>query len=358
MHPVSPVGSACYHESMIIRAVNNAERLQFNAAATHPLQTWEWGEFRRATGVEVERLAVFDDNSRLIEGITTTFHRVPLLGGTAGYYPKGGQPSEATLQALKTVGQKHHALFVKLEPNLMYPVNSGAYYQDVIDLIKEQGGVPGQTLFTPYTFVLDLNPGVEDLFNNCKSKTRYNIRVARKKGVEIVEDTSLQGMADYLRLLAETTARQGFYAHGPEYFQTMWQVMGESGMLRILKAVYQGKVITAWILFFLNGVGYYPYGASSREYREVMANNLMMWEALMLAKREGCSQFDMWGSLGPNPDPNHKWYGFHRFKEGYGGTLMESLGTYDLVVNPPVYQVFKVGNALRWAWLRYRARGL
>lgn len=342
---------------MIIRAVSDTEREQYNAVATHPLQTWEWGDFRRETGVEVERLGVFDDSGRLTEGMTITFHKIPIIGGTAGYFPKGGQPTEATLNAAKAIGQKHNALFVKFEPNILYPATNGEYFKDVISLIESKGGRVGQTLFTPYTFVLDLSPSVEDIFNNCKSKTRYNIRLAKKKGVTIVEDTSEQGIEDYIRLLEETTERQGFYAHGPEYFRTMWKVMGGGRMIRILKAMYEGKVVTVWILFLLNGVGYYPYGASSREHRDVMANNLMMWEALMLAKREGCLSFDMWGSLGPEPDPKHKWYGFHRFKEGYGGVLMKSIGTYDVVINQPMYQIFSLGNALRWAWLRFRARG-
>lgn len=342
---------------MIIRAVDSTERQAFDAVATHPLQSWAWGEFRRETGVEVERLGVFDESGKLVESLSVTFHQVPLLGGKAGYFPKGGQPTEPTVIALQKLGREKKALFIKLEPNLNFPAGSTDYFKDIVGLLESKGAVPGQALFTPYTFVLDLSSSVEDIFNNCKSKTRYNIRLAKKNGVQIIEDTSEQGMEDYLKLLAETTERQGFYAHGPEYFRSMWKTLGGSGLLRILKAEYQGKILTCWIIFLFNGVGYYPYGASSREHRDVMANNLMMWEALMLAKREGCTSFDMWGALGPEPDPKHKWYGFHRFKEGYGATLVQSIGTYDLVVNPPLYQIFKLGNALRWAWLRLRARG-
>ncbi len=341
---------------MIIRAVDSTEQKQFDAVATHPLQSWAWGEFRLASGVDIDRLGVFDESGKLMEAITATFHKVPLLGGKAGYFPKGTQPTEATLNALKKLGRENNAIFIKLEPNLNFVAGSTEYYKDVIGLIESKGGVLGQALFTPYTYILDLTPSAEDIFNNCKSKTRYNIRLSKKKGVQITEDTSEQGMEDYLKLLSETTERQGFYAHGPEYFRTMWKTIGQSGLLRILKATYEGKVITCWIIFLFNGVGYYPYGASSREHRDVMANNLMMWEALMMAKREGCTSFDMWGALGPDPDPKHKWYGFHRFKEGYGATLMQSIGTYDLVINPPLYQLFRLGNALRWAWLRFRAQ--
>lgn len=343
---------------MIIRPIPQDERERYDEVVKHPLQSWAWGEFRRVQGQKVERLGVFDDNGNLIEGLQVTFHDLPVIGGTVGYLPKGPQPNAYHFPALRDLGKKHGAVFIKLEPNVMYPAGEQNYFNDTMKLLEENNARPGQALFTPYTFTLDLTPDPETIFENCKSKTRYNIRLARKKGVEIVEDTSEQGLEDYLRLLQETTDRQGFYAHDEQYFRTMWEHLGkqQTQMFRILKAMYEGKVISAWIIFLHNGVGYYPYGASSREHRDVMANNLLMWETLMLAKREGCTSFDMWGSLGPNPDPSHKWFGFHRFKEGYGATLMQSLGTHDLVLDFPKYTFFTLANKLRWAYLRTKAR--
>lgn len=340
---------------MIIRPITLEEKDRFNSVASHPLQSWEWGEFRKATGQELERFGMFDDSGQMKEALSVTFHSIPIFGGTAGYVPKSSRPTPEMLQALQELGRRHNSVFIKLEPNVQAPIGAQEPFKDIEEVLVANGAKPGRSLFTRYTFVKDLTPDVETLMADMKSKTRYNIRLAERKGVTVSEDTTPAGLEIYLKLLQETTARQGFYAHGPEYFRTMWKVLGDSGMLRILKAEYEGKVLSAWILFIFNGVGYYPYGASSREHRDVMANNLMMWEALQLAKREGCTQFDMWGSLGPDADPKHKWYGFHKFKEGYGVELVQSVPTHDLVINSAMYPIVQFGDALRWKWLRLRA---
>ena len=87
-----------------------------------------------------------------------------------------------------------------------------------------------------------------------------------------------------------------------------------------------------------------------------MASNLLCWEAIKFGKKLGLTKFDMWGALGPNPDKNDPWYGFHRFKEGYGGKLTEFVGSYDLVINPVLYQTYKVADKLRWAALKFKKR--
>lgn len=126
--------------------------------------------------------------------------------------------------------------------------------------------------------------------------------------------------------------------------------------MRIFQAVYENDVVVSWIMFKFNDVWYYPYGASRSIHREVMASNLMMWEMITLGKREGCTSFDMWGSLGPEPNSKDPWFGFHRFKKGYGGELIEFLGTYDLVLNEPLYKVFRMVENIRWKALRLKAR--
>ena len=122
----------------------------------------------------------------------------------------------------------------------------------------------------------------------------------------------------------------------------------------MLVAKYKGKTLVTWIVFTFNNVLYYPYGASSSEHKEVMASNLMMWEAIRFGKKMGCKVFDMWGSLGPSPDSKDPWYGFHRFKEGYGGKLVEFIGSYDLVLSPFLYQLYNLAHRTRWLYLRAR----
>jgi lipid II:glycine glycyltransferase (peptidoglycan interpeptide bridge formation enzyme) len=338
---------------MLIRPIRPEERDEYNKVVAHPLQSWEWGEFRQKTGLTIERLGFFE-NGKLKNGIQASFHPIPVIGKTAGYIPKGYMPDDEQLAAISQLGKKNNALFVKLEPNVASPVESVSAHHHVAEYLLKHGCQVGRSLFTKYTFILDLTKDEEALFAGLSSKTRYNVNLAYKKGVRIYENTSEEGMENYIKILEATTQRQGFYAHSPSYFRTMWQTLGKSGMLRIFHASYEDKILTAWIMFIFNGVLYYPYGASVREHRDVMANNLLMWEMIKLGKAEGCTSFDMWGSLGPEPDPKHPWFGFHRFKKGYGGVLHETLGTYDLVTDTRFYGMFRVAEELRWKLLRLK----
>ncbi|MBI3070089.1 MAG: peptidoglycan bridge formation glycyltransferase FemA/FemB family protein [Candidatus Levybacteria bacterium] len=324
----------------------------------HPLQTFEWGEFRKKTGVKVIRG----------KGFQLTIHQIPHLPWTIGYFPKGPIPSKEMVEELKKIGKENNCLFIQLEPNVQKISDFGFRISDL-------GLRPAvRPLFTRYTFQLDLTKSEEELLKNMHPKTRYNIKIAQKHGVEIVEDNSDEAFEQYLRLMTDTTKRQRFYAHDENYHRLMWETLKpQKPELRgqrldknkltahLLLAKYhplgsnnQGLTLVAWILFVYKDTLYYPYGASSNEYKEVMASNLMMWEAIKFGKRLGLKKLDMWGALGPNPDKNDPWYGFHRFKEGYGGKLVEFIGSYDLVINPLLYQAFKLADLLRWFLLRIK----
>jgi lipid II:glycine glycyltransferase (peptidoglycan interpeptide bridge formation enzyme) len=339
---------------MLIRPIRPEEKDDYNKVVHHPLQSWEWGQFRAKTGLQVERLGFFD-NGKLKNGVQATFHPIPVIGKTAGYIPKGYMPDDEQLAAITQLGKKNNALFVKLEPNVANPVESISAHHQIAEYLLKKDCKVGRSLFTKYTFILDLTKDEDTLFANLSSKTRYNVNLAYKKGVRIYENTSAEGMETYIKILETTTKRQGFYAHGPNYFRTMWETLGQSGMLRIFHAEYEGQILTSWIMFIFNNVLYYPYGASVREHRDVMANNLMMWEMIKFGLSQGCTSFDMWGSLGSDPDPKHPWFGFHRFKKGYGGVLYETLGTYDLVVDNRFYGMFRVIEEWRWKLLRLKA---
>jgi len=343
---------------MLIREVRPEEKDQFNALATHPLQTWQWGEFREKTGVEVVRMGVFDGN-QLKTGYQLSFHDIPKIGRTVGYMPKSSAPTTEVIHALTELGQYKKAIYIKFEPNVYAKSVSYSQTPSIQNLeshYAQLGCVRGRSLFTKYSFMLDISKPEPELFKLMKPKTRYNVNLAAKKGVMVTEDNSDEAFSQYLKLTFETTKRQGFYAHDKNYHQKMWQTLKPSGMAHLLTAKYQNEVLVTWILFILNGVLYYPYGASSSKYRNLMASNLQMWEAIRFGKKLGCSRFDMWGSLGPNPNPLYSWIGFHRFKEGYGPTLMEFIGTYDLIVDPAMYQLYTVADNLRWKYLKLRAK--
>ena len=308
----------------------------------HPLQAKEWGDFREKTGIKVIRA----------NDLQLTIHPIPHIKYTIGYLPKGPLPTEQMLIELKKIGENEKCVFIQLEPNVENVGNLKVELQNL-------GLIPAaHPLFTNYTFVLDLTKSEEELLKNMHSKTRYNIRVAEKKGVKVVEDNSGKAFAEYLKLTKETTQRQNFYAHSEKYHRLMWEtlkIQNNDGLTaHLFTASYANEILVAWIVFVLGDTLYYPYGASSNNHREVMASNLMMWEVIKFGKKLGLKKFDMWGALGPNPDTKDSWFGFHRFKEGYGGKLTEFVGSYDFVINKKMYLAYKLMNKLRWAILRVK----
>lgn len=304
----------------------------------HPLQSSAWGEFRKRMGIDVVRL----------EGIgQLTFHRIPHTPFTIGYVPKGPMPTAATLPKLAMIGKQKRAIFIQLEPNVTA--------HSKIKIPKSKLLQPSHhPLFTKYTFVLDLTKSEEELLKAMHQKTRYNIKLAQRHGVMVKEDNSQEAFEHYLKLNKETTDRQGFYAHNESYHRTMWQVLHDAGIAKLFTATFGGTVLAAWIVFVWHDTIYYPYGASSREHREVMAPTAMLWEISRWAKKHKLKYFDLWGSLGPDPDPHDPWYGFHRFKEGFNPNLVEFIGSYDLVINKPLYELYKVADTTRWALLKMR----
>lgn len=304
---------------------------------SHPLQSPAWGNFRKVMGLDVAR----------IHGWQLTFHTIPYTPWTIGYFPKGPKPTDNMLNILKTLGKQKNAIFIQLEPNVT--INSRYSVIDSQSLKRSH-----HPLFTKYTFVLDLTRSEEVLLKAMHAKTRYNLKIARKHGVIVQEDNSEHAFEEYLRLSEETTKRQRFYAHNRTYHRTLWHSMRNAGIAHLFTATYQGKTLAAWIIFAYKKTLYYPYGASSRDYREVMAPTLLLWEIALWGKKNGFTSFDLWGSLGPNPDPRDPWYGFHRFKQGFAPTIVEFIGSYDLVIHPTLYRIYKVANTLRWLFLSLR----
>jgi lipid II:glycine glycyltransferase (peptidoglycan interpeptide bridge formation enzyme) len=299
----------------------------------------------------------FYENGQLINALQLTLHKIPILGKKIAYIPRGFLPDQDQIAGLKNLAKKYNIIFSKIEPNVFKKVNvNDSAFEILEDSIKESGGKLGKPSFGKYTFYIDLNHSKTDLMAKMSSKTRYNIRLAQKKGVEIVEDSSKDGMETYIKILTETTRRQGFYAHNPNYFRTLWKVMGDSGMVKIFHAIYKNQVLASWIIFHFNDMLYYPYGSSRTIHKKVMASNLMLWQMILYGKSQNCRYFDLWGCLGPNPNPNDPWIGFHRFKKGYGGDIMESLGTYDLVYSPVNYALFNLANNIRWSYLKLKTK--
>lgn len=302
--------------------------------ATHPVQSWEWGEFRKKTGNKVVRAA----------GYQLTIHRIPYTDFKIGIFLQGPAPNKEMLVALKKLALEENLIFIRIEPNVPNEWK-------LENLLRQYGAQRGRPTFNETTYILDLQKSEEELLKNMHPKTRYNIRVALRHGVKVVEDNSPKAFAKYLDLMEETTKRQSFFAHTEKYHRLMWDTLhtemvkqGKPPIARLFTANYKGETLIAWMLFVFDDTLYYPYGASSDRHRNVMASYAMMWDAILFGKKMGLSKFDMWGG--------EEGKGFARFKEGFGGKRVELLGSWDLVINPTIYPFYRLAEKIRWFVLK------
>jgi lipid II:glycine glycyltransferase (peptidoglycan interpeptide bridge formation enzyme) len=331
-----------------VRELTKNEAKQHDFLQSHIIQSFLWGDFRKKTGVSVKRVGLFKNNA-LISSYQITFHKIPKTNFTVGYLPKSNIPESQVLDFLHELGQKEKAIFIKIEPN----IEKDTQTERVKELLLHKNIVQSpRTIFAPNTFLLDLTKTEEELFSKMHPKTRYNIRLAQKHGIVVEEKDDEKSLEIFLKLQRETAKRQKFYIHPDFYYKKMWQTLKPQKMVHLLLASYKKELLVTWMLFRFKDTIYYPYGGSAEIYKNLMASNLVAWEAIGLGKKLGCKVFDFWGALGENPDPKDPWYGFHRFKAGYGGRLAEFVGTYDLVINPLLYQLFLFTDKLRWIILR------
>lgn len=331
-----------------IRPATQQDKHHWDRVVHHPLQSWAWGEFRSSMGVDVQRIVTVV-HGEIVDGWQMTLHQIPATKYTVGYFPKGPLPTPDMLRALIEGTKQHNTISIQLEPNHTYSE------QENDKLPYSRTFIPSHhALFTPYTFVIDLKQTEEDLLKNLHPKTRYNIKIANKHQVIVREDNSSEAFKHYITLTNETTNRQGFYAHNTEYHQRMWNIMRQADIATLFTATYEHKIIAAWILFRWEKTLYYPYGASSRDFKHVMAPTLLLWEIIRWAKKHQFAIFDLWGALGPNPDTKDPWYGFHRFKEGFRPQLIRTIGSFDCIIKPFPYYAYTMADSLRWKYLKIR----
>jgi lipid II:glycine glycyltransferase (peptidoglycan interpeptide bridge formation enzyme) len=342
---------------MITRILYNEEKNQYNKLICHPVQTWEWGDFQISQGHRVYRLGVFNKD-KMVSAYSVNFHNLPKTDYSIGTLLRGPSVTKDMVTNVAKIARDENAIFVKHEPDQLKAVYDKFNQPENFNINMDFPNLvlSPKVAFYPYSYVVDLTKTEDQLLSDMHPKTRYNIKVANRYGVVVEDRTNNQGFEDYLKLLFETTKRQGFYLHTQQYHRDLWQTLKNTNTIRIITATYQNQVLAAFMLFVLNGKLFYPYGASGDSHRQVMAPSLLMWEAIKLGKKLGCKSFDMWGSLGPDAKESEQGYGFHRFKQGFGGQLVKYVGTYDLVINPQVYRIYNLVDKYRWKFLRLKAK--
>lgn len=352
------------------------ERERFNEfIACHPkghvLQTWEWGEIKSHTGWRPWRLIVEQDGE-IVAAASVLERKIPVLGLSIFYAARGpvvdwlnAELVDALLQAIRALARQRGAILLKIDPDL--PASSAGLRDSLQDrgFRLAQTGQGFEGVQPKYVFRLDITPAEETLLANMQQKTRYNIRLAQKKGVRIRRG-SRADLPEFYRVLKVTTERDRFLVRAYSYFEDLYDTLVPPGLAELFIAEYEGEVVAGALAFIMGAKAWYIYGASANEHRNVMPNYLMQWEMIRWAKAKGCALYDFRGVPGPKDLENSPLYGLYRFKKGFNAEYTEFIGEWDLVYRPVSYFLWTrlepvVSGAvkgllgrLRRAWTRRR----
>lgn len=337
----------------------------------HVLQSWEWGEFKHRYGWVPERLAFsYQGDDRVVAAAQVLSRRASPAPVAVLYVPKGPvldytdhSLRRMVLDALAAFARKRQAIFIKIDPDVVAGTGDEEVVpQDLgLGLIKDlsSGGwrFSRDQIQFRNTVQLDLLKPEEDLLAAMKQKTRYNIRLAERKGV-VIRPGKTEELPLLFDMYAETAARDQFIIRPLEYYKDAWEDFMNAGLANALVAESEGLAIAAIILFCFGDRVWYMYGASRNVGREKMPNHLLQWEAVRWAKNQGYSVYDMWGAPNEFIESDPMW-GVWRFKSGFGGDVVRHIGAWDRVISRTWHWIYTVAIPFYLAVRRsFAKRGL
>ncbi|WP_268036878.1 lipid II:glycine glycyltransferase FemX [Algoriphagus sp. PAP.12] len=192
------------------------------------------------------------------------------------------------------------------------------------------------------TFFLDLSLEEKELLNNMRYNTRYNVRKSNKKGIR-VKEYGLDQIGDWYKLYLETAVRHHMPIQNQDYFSTILKNQDNSNKgvsIKMLMADIDGEFLSSMFLVLSKKRGTYLYGASTSSPNNLMASYALQWESIKIAKSQGCTEYDMFGSA-PNLNQSHPLHGVHIYKKGFGGNLYHRMGCWDYPFNQKLYESYR-----------------
>lgn len=332
---------------MQARLINEKEKDYFNKFVSsvpkgHILQSYEWGEIKAKTGWQPLRL-IIEEGGQPIAACSILKRIIPGIKKAIFYAPRGPvfdienkKVFSFLLEEIKKLAKEHDAIFLKIDPDV--PAQNKAFKELLISqgFRSAEKGEGFEGIQPKYVFRLDIHPDEETLLTNMHNKTRYNIRLAEKKGVKIIDNCKKEDLKDFYKILQETCERDKFLVRSYGYFEDMWHYLVERGYAKLFMAEYEGKYIAGTLAFIFGEKVWYIYGASSNSYRNVMPNYLLQWTMIKWAKENNCTLYDFRGVPGHLTEDN-PLYGLFKFKKGFNGEYTEFVGEYDLVYSPFFY---------------------
>jgi lipid II:glycine glycyltransferase (peptidoglycan interpeptide bridge formation enzyme) len=303
------------------------------------LASFEWAEIMKREGKTVLPLAIVGVDGE-ISALFCLIKETLALGFFYWYTPRGpifknGISENEKVEIMRAIILKlrkdySHAVFLKIEPaqNIL----------SVMSKIKSQLAADVQP---QKTLILDLKNSAENLLSLMHQKTRYNIRLAEKKGVKIILGGAFD-FAEFWRLMNMTGERDGFRIHSQKHYQNL--LAAPENFIQLFFAEYEGRKIATALVCNFGSQTTYLHGASDNKYRNVMAPYLLQWEIIKRAQAEGTLIYDFYGVN------EKKWPGVTRFKLGFGGEIRTYFGVYNLVLHRGIYQLYQIFKKIKKIW--------
>ena len=303
------------------------------------LNSWNWGEFQKKQGESIWRLGVYDQ--KLAEAFLVI--KVKAKRGTFLFVPHG--PTSKHLKDviiyLKELAKKEEASFIRISPLIgdKKVYHSFGFRDAPIHIHPE------------LTWELDISISLDELLANMRKTTRYLLKKGEKnKEIEIIRSNNINDLKEFYNIYQETAKRHHFVPFSLDYLQKQFSSFNPDNQITIYLGKYKGKIISAAVMIFWQGTGFYHHGASSsHNSNKVPISYLLQWEAIKEAQRRGCLKYNFWG-IAPNDNKKHPWAGLTLFKKGFGGQRVDYLKTMDLPLSPKYYFTYfieKVRKAQR-----------
>lgn len=326
-------------EEEYTRFLESNERCNFQ-------QSLEWANVKTSWKKEV--ILAEDSSKKIIGSLMVWIRKIPIFGNIM-YSSRGPVCDIHNIEVLKQLtegakllAKKYDAIVLRIEPDIKSDDTS--FRNIMLELgysIKDDAKNFREEIQPRYVFRLDTKGKTEDeIFKNFHSKTRYNIRLATKKGVTVKEGTR-EDLKDFHKIMVTTGIRDGFITRPLEYFERMYDCLGPEHM-KILMAYYDGKPISGVIPIMYGNKTWYLYGASSNEHRNLMPNYLLQWEMIKIALSRKSDIYDLRGVPGIADNSN----GLFRFKKGFGAEYTEFIGEVYIPFKPFTYKMYKVSEKI------------
>ena len=312
-------------------------------------QSIEWGKVK-SDSWKNEVVLAEDESGNIIGSISVLIRKIPIFGNLM--YSSRGPVCDIhdekvmgmLTDGLRELGKKYHAFILKIEPDIK---SDDQEFRDIISKlgykIKDDAKNFSEEINPRYVFRLDIKDKTEDeIFSAFHQKTRYNVRLAGKKGVEVRQGTR-EDLKAFHEIMKITGKRDDFIIRPLSYFEKMYDELGDHA--KLLMAFYEDKPISGIFNIDYGNKVWYLYGASSNEHRNLMPNYLLQWEGIKYAIANKKDMYDFRGVSGV-VDENHPQYGLYRFKKGFNAEFTEFIGEISLNFKPFVYRLYKISEKI------------